>query len=286
MPSLRYINSKGIAVDIYSAPYQLIAVEGLGGVEADIQTTKSPFQQGATFIDAQLNPREVSVQLTIRGKTEEELIANRRTLSEVFNPALGLGHFEYTDVTGTKVLYTVPTSVPYYPDGLGNRSPNFQKALINLLAPNPMFTDAVPNTIRLEDYVSNFRFPFSFPVHFAVRGDLGTIYNEGHMPAPLKITFRGPALNPQITKLETGETIRIKRMIPEGYSLIITTDFDNQSAEIVGPDGVSEDAMGYLDLSVDWSFFMLGVGENRISFITDGGSPEVYIEYRTQYVGI
>ena len=134
--------------------------------------------------------------------------------------------------------------------------------------------------------MANFHFPFSFPVHFAVRGDLGIIDNTGHMPAPLKITFRGPATNPTITKINTGETIKIKRFIPDGYALVITTDFDNQSAEIVAPDGVSEDAMGYLDLSVDWSFFMLDVGENRISFITDGGSPEVYVEYRTQYVGI
>lgn len=286
MPSIRFINSRGVAVDIYSAPYQLISIEGLGEVEADIQTTKSPFQQGSTFIDAQLNPRNISIQLTIRGKTEEELVANRRKLSDAFNPAAGLGYFEYTDVTGSKVLYAVPTSVPYYPDGRGNRSPNFQKALINLIAPNPLFTDAMPTSIRLEDYVANFHFPFHFPVYFAARGDLGTIINEGSMPAPVKITFRGPALNPRVTKVATGETIKIKREIPEGFELVITTDFDSQSAVIISPDGVVEDAMGYLDLSVDWSFFMLDVGKNEISFITEGGSPEVYIEYRTQYVGI
>ena len=86
--------------------------------------------------------------------------------------------------------------------------------------------------------------------------------------------------------MSTGETIRIKRTIPAGYSLVITTDFNNKSVQIIAPDGVATDAMGYIDLDLPWSFFSLDVGENQLSFITEGGKPDVFIEYKNLYVGV
>lgn len=286
MPKIKYTSGRGEAVELYGSPFQLSKIDGIGGVEADIQMSKSPFQHGSTYIDSPLQSRFMALEVTIRGSSEEEVTNRRRFISSVFNPINGLGILEFIDATGSKHIKAIAQAVPYFPDGKENRGINFQKALINLVAPNPMFYDASATSIRLEDYVANFAFPFSFPVSFAVRGDVGTVVNVGHAPAPVRITFRGEAVNPQITKVNTGETLRIRRTIPLGWSLVITTDFDNQSVEIISPEGISTNAMGYLDLTAGWSFFNLDIGENKLSFITDGGKPEVFIEYRNQYVGV
>lgn len=286
MPRLRFTNVRGASVELYGAPYHLYQWEGLGEVEADIQTSKSPFQNGETYIDTQLRSRHMTFSFTIRGKDEAEVAERRRFISNLFNPLNGLGILEYIDTTGIKQIKAVSTSLPFYPDGSENRGGQFQKCMVNLVAPNPFWRDADAITVRLEDYVGAFSFPFSFDASFAVRGDLGTITNNGHTPTPLKITFYGEAINPQITKMNTGETLRINRTIPAGWKLIVTTDFDNQSAMIVAPDGTITNAMGYIDLSVNWSFFMLDVGENSLNFVAEGGQPEVEVEYRNLYVGV
>lgn len=286
MIKLNFTNTRGQTVELYGAPYRLYKVEGLGDVEADIQMQKSPFQDGSTYTDALLMNRYITLELKIEGRNEVELAENRRLLSGQFNPKLGPGILQYTDESGPKQIYAVAESVPTYPDGSTNRGRTFQKALLFLVCPNPYWQDVNPTNIKLEDYVSAFSFPFHFPVKFATRGDTRVLVNEGHTPTPVKITFRGESINPQITKVSTGETIRIKRTIPEGYSLVITTDFDNMSAKIIAPDGVMTDAMGYLDLSLNWSFFSLDVGENKLTFITEGGKPDVYIEYRNLYLGV
>lgn len=286
MPKLKYTNVMGEAVEMYGSPFHLSKWEGLGEVESDIQMSRSPFQHGSSFIGSQLQPRYMTIEMTIRGNTEAEVTERRRKVSSIFNPMNGLGILEYIDVTGVKTIKAVAESLPFYPDGQSNRGVTFQKAIINLVAPNPLWQDSEPTIVSLEDYVESFHFPFSFPTSFALRGDTGTIENIGHAPAPIKITFLGEAINPKITKVSTGETLRIRRTIPEGYSLVITTDFDNQSAQIIEPNGNIINAMGYLDLSEGWSFFNLDVGINELKFITDGGRPEVSIEYRNQYVSV
>lgn len=284
MIKLNFTNSTGKSIELFSAPFRLSKVEGLGDVEAEIQMLRAPFQQGSTFVDALLMERHISVELTITGKDEVDLAANRRLFSEVFNPILGLGLLTYTDKSGSKQILAVPESVPAYPDGPMNRGRWFQKVLLFLVCPNPYWQDINPTNVKLEDYVSNFSFPFSFPVSFATRGDMRTLVNNGHAPAPVKITFVGESVNPKITKVDTGEFIRVKRTIPEGYSLVITTGFDDKAVRIIAPDGVESNAMGYIDLNS--TFFSLDIGENKLSFITDGGKPDVYVEYRNQYLGV
>jgi len=73
-------------------------------------------------------------------------------------------------------------------------------------------------------------------------------------------------------------------VIPENYRLIIDTTPGNKRVEIVAPDGVIENAMHYITL--DSTFFELQVGSNVLSFITDEGNPEVYVEFRKRYSAV
>lgn len=279
---LTITNSNGDSVVLsHRPPFLLSKIDGLGDVDAEVQMSSAPFQDGSTHIDTLLEPRFVEMQVSILSDSRGGVSAMREQLARVFNPKLSLLILFENDRVARQIK-AVSEHVPKFPSD--NRGSRFQIALVNLVCPTPYWQEVNPTNVKLEDFVSNFRFPFSFPVSFAARGDMRTLINTGHVPAPVKIIFRGESINPRITNLRTGEFIRVKRTIPEGYSLVITTGFDNKAVRIVAPDGVETSAMGYIDLSS--TFFSLLVGENQLTFATDGGKPEVYIEFRNLYLSV
>ncbi len=285
MQRIIYTNARGQSVELKSsAPFLLQSIDGLGDVDADIQTQKAPFQDGSTYIDSVLQERVISMQIAILASDTATLLQQRQYLAAVFNPKLGLGTLRYENGETIREIEVVPDGVPVFPSGTDNRGPTFQKAIVNLLCPSPFWLDITSENIKLEDFVAHFRFPFRFPVRFASRGDSRVVVNDGDVPVPIKVTFRGEAVNPKITNLTTGEFIKVNRSIPSGYSLVINTEFGRKEVKIIAPDGVEENAFHYIDL--ESTFFLLQVGENKLSFITDGGRPEVYVEYRSRYVGV
>lgn len=281
MQKLTYINSRGESIVFsHRPPFLLSKIEGLGDVDADVQRQKSPFQDGSTHVDTLLQERFLSLEISILGKDREDISAKRELLSRVLNPKLR-GKVIYENGRVTREVEAFSEHVPKFPNERGIR---YQISLVSLICPNPFWSDINPENIKLEDFVSNFRFSFRFPVRFASRGDSRVLTNKGDVPTPIKVTFRGESINPKITNLTTGEFIKVNRSIPENYSLVINTEFGNKTVEIIAPDGVATNALGYIDL--DSSFFELQVGENKFSFITDGGKPEVYVEYKHRYLGV
>ncbi|MDX8367862.1 phage tail family protein [Cytobacillus sp. IB215665] len=284
MQTVTFTNSRGQSVELKNiAPFVLSMIEGLGDVESVTQTQKSPFQHGTTYIDSELESRFIPIEISIVGTNESDISEKREYLSSVFNPTLGKGILRYENSRIVREIVAVSEHVPIYPSG-DSRTHNYQVAVVDLICPDPFWCDVNPTNIKLEDFVSSFRFPFSFPVRFATRGDSRVLVNEGHVPTPVKITFRGESINPKITNQTTGKFIQINRSIPKDYTLVINTAFGNKTIEIIAPDGVTTNANGYMDLASE--FFQLEVGENKINFITEGGKPEVYIEYKNRYLGV
>lgn len=282
MQKITYTNTRGESIVLsHRSPFLLSKIDGLGDVEANVQMRKSPFQDGSTHIDTLLETRFLSLQVSIFGKGREDVSALREQLARVFNPKLS-GTLIYENGRVKREIKAVTEHVPKYPSD--DRGLIYQVALINLVCPDPYWQDIDPTITKMEDFVSNFHFPISFPVIFSLRGDKRKFENVGDAPTPIRVTFRGDSVNPRITNLTTGEFIQVNRTIPAGFSLVITSGFNDKAVRIVGPDGVSISAMGYIDLNS--SFFCLQVGENNLSFTTDGGKPEVYIEYRNLYLSV
>ena len=279
-----FINARGQSIELSNRrPFLLQSVEGKGNITATVQTQKAPYQNGATFVDSELEIRPMGLNVNIHSATSEELEELKQLFTTVFNPILGPGKLIYSKGSTTREINaTVENGIQ--PVGKENNGMRFQRAVVNLLCPSVFFEDSNIENYKLEDFVGNFRFPFHFPVRFATRGDGRTLINKGDVPTPIKVEFRGPVTNPKITNLTTGEFIRVNRAIPAGYKLILDTSFGNKRVEIVAPDGVVQNAFHYIDL--ESTFFNLDVGENRFSFITDGGSSEVYVEYKHRYLSV
>lgn len=281
---IEFINARGESIEMYGRPFRLVSVIGLGEVESEIQMQRAPYQDGASYIDNPLQPRYLEIELKIYGEDNADTETKRRKVTSIFNPRLGEGTLRYISGSGVREITVIATSLPHYPDGLENRQTTFQRVLIYLVAPDPHWRDETEENYKLEDFVGNLRFPLRFPVRFATRGDSRLLVNKGDVPTPIKVEFRGPVTNPKITNLTTGEFIKVNRAIPVGYRLILDTSFGNKRVEIVAPDGVIQNAFHYIDL--ESTFFNLQVGENRFGFITEGGNPEVYVEYKHKYLSV
>ena len=279
-----FINTRGQSIELSNRrPFLLQSVEGKGDVGADIQTQKAPYQDGASYADSLLQVRSIALNLSVRSSTPEELEGLKQLLTTVFNPKLGPGKLIYSKGATTREIKATVENI-IQPVGKENHGLRFQRAVINLLCPSVFFEDIHSENYKLEDFVGNFRFKFHFPVRFATRGDSKILLNKGDVPTPIVVEFRGAAVNPKITNVTTGEFIRVNRTIPPGYKLVLETTFGNKRVEIIAPDGVVENGFPWID--PESTFFNLDVGETKFSFITEGGNPEVYVEYKHRYLSV
>ncbi|WP_369379296.1 phage tail family protein [Lysinibacillus fusiformis] len=279
-----FTNMRGQTVELTNRlPFLLESVEGRGEVDADVQMQTAPYQDGASHVDTLLSTRSLTLNVNLIADNRDDLNLLRHQISSAFNPKTGKGLLVYSNGQTEREIEVVVDGSPAFPvgDAKGNW---FQRTAINLIAPDPYWRDVFIENYKLEDFVSNFRFSFHFPVRFATRGDSKMLINKGDVPTPIKVEFRGPVINPKITNLSTGEFIKVNREIPKGYKLILDTSFGNKRVEIIGPDGIVQNAFHYIDLAS--TFFNLDVGENQFAFITDSGSPEVYVEYQHRYLSV
>lgn len=286
MFKLIFINSRGKSVELFSSPYRLIKVEGIGDVEADVQSQKSPYQDGDTFIDSVLEPRFITVELKITGKTNEELSTNRKKLASVFNPKLGLGLLRYVNGNEVKEIMALAEAVPAFPDGSTNRGTTFQKALIQLMAPNPYWVNPESVSEPMTAYIGLFEFPVEFPTQMGEQGSKQVFTNDGDVSTPVQIEFNGPATNPKVSNNTTGEFFKLNRTLADGEKLIVDTTFGNKRVEITDVDGNVTNVLNWMDL--DSTFFQLIPGDNEVAYTADSGRDNavVSITWRNRFIGI
>ncbi|WP_438310792.1 phage tail family protein [Sporosarcina sp. FA9] len=297
MIKLNFTNTRGQTIELYSSPFRLYKVEGLGDVEADIQMQKSPFQDGSTYTDALLMERYITLELKIEGKDEVELAVNRRLLSGTFNPKLGPGLLRYTDKGGSKEIMAVAEGVPSYPDGNTERGTWFQKALIFLVCPNPYWRSENEHVEQLVTFSGGLTFPLILPTIFGnQKSDAKSriIVNDGDAPTPIEVTFEGPATSPiRIENETTGEFIEVAQNLAAGEKLWISTAFGRKKVEKISVDSTRTNAFNYIYIDPSGTgpsstFFQLEPGNNLLTYSTgeDYEKAPVTIKFYPRYLAV
>lgn len=284
MRKLTFTNSRGESVILgNSAPFLVTKLDG--AIRASIQTQKSPFQDGATYINSFLEPRQLSLEGAILKNSGEEIFMCRRKLASVFNPKLGLGKLLFEYDGGKKEILAVADGAPAFPDRSGQPS---QKFLITLFCPNPLWTDdGVAD--QLVVFEGGLTFPLSLPTRFSNQSASRSkvVLNKGDVETPLEITFLGPAQSPiRIQNETTGEFIEVNQSLLDGERLRICTEFGKKRVMKIDPVGNETNAFHYI--SLDSTFFQLIPGNNLLSYRT-GNEYErtpVQIVWRNRYLGV
>lgn len=264
---LKFTNSRGesIVFNDLDSSFFMRDITGLGDVDADIQTQKAPYQDGSSFVDAVLEERNISFEVWIVGANDTDVSQKRARLAQVLNPKNGEGLIEYQYGDVVRVIKAVSEHVPTYGAGFQNRGKYHQRALIDFICPNPYWrSTSISEEPAFEPL---FQFPFEGEFQMGFQRDQRIILNDGDAPAPIKVEFFGPALNPKIINNTTGEYIRVRQQLNEGERMIIDTSDDNKSVYFVDSNGVERNVFNWIDLSS--TFFKLAIGENEIEYTAD-----------------
>lgn len=284
---VKFVSSIGEEVGLFKPPFHLFQLEGIGGLQAEHQTSVVSRLSGERYFGSRVMSRDILIGIDIKtGKSTPSMTKLRQRISRVCNPLLGLGTLYVTVKDGdSNIQYHIECVADGFPEFLESKNTGKkQKTLIKLKAPNSMWK--TEQIIEEPVYESLFQFPFSGPFQMGIARTNRVILNNGDSPAPLIIEFLGYALNPTITNKTTGEFIKVNREIMEGEKLIIDTNPRTKSVTIVKENGDIEDANKSIDMGS--TFIQLAVGENEIVHLSeslDQGSI-TNIKYNNLYSAI
>ncbi len=280
---ITYINEKGNSIDIkYSFPYFFQSISGEDGLKNEISSYSNYNQDGYSISNEKISHRNIDLTGVLKGNTKQEILNRRELLLKVFNPKLK-GQLIYEDGNIKRIIECIIEESPKFSK---NNVWRQQKFIVSLICPNPYWEDIYEVGEVISTWIGGWKFKFSLPFKLKQKGESKkNIYNSGHVETPVEIIFKGPALNPKVTNLITGEFIKVDRELTSDDILYITTGFGNKKVEIENA-GVRTNAFNYIDL--DSTFFQLQVGDNMFEYTTANElEPQsVEIRYKNRYLGI
>lgn len=284
MPSITLTNADGLSVTLGNhAPFYIEKITGLSEVNVQFETQIAPKQHGATYFDSTLGEREITIEGTIITRQNiNELSEKKRLLQQITNP-LNTQPIKLTyehETTVREIMATVETT-PIFPNDGGNHGLYYQKFMLIFICHQPFWQDVYTESREMSYLMGGLQFGLRLPTTFSYRGFRRRAVNEGDVETPVEIVFSGPATNPTITNVSTGEFIRVNRSLGEEDVLSIHTEFGNKNVRING-----ENAFHYLDLaSVFWHLFP---GENILSYESNNDSikTRVIVKWKNRYIGL
>lgn len=284
MQKVTFTNSRGESIVFdASGSFILSHIDGLGGPPADIKSTKSPYQDGSSFVDIQLAERALYITGAIMGFTRADMYEKRRLLSRVLNPKLGQGRLIYTNDYRSYAINAISDESPVIDDRIANN----QKFTISFICNDPYFQDAEMATKALRSEVGGMKFPLKLPTRFALASYRGVFVNTGDVETPVEIRYKGPATNPIVENETTGEYIKVNCVLSATATLIISTEFGSKRVEILNADGTRTNVFHWIDLGS--TFFQLQTGDNMLRYGSSQDSGQlpatVTVSWNNRFVG-
>ncbi|MFW5437121.1 distal tail protein Dit [Paenibacillus apiarius] len=284
MQKVTFVNARGESVVFgTSGPFILSRIEGTGGVPADIKSTKSPYQDGSSFVDVQLADRTISIEGAIIATSQQEMYDRRRELARILNPKLGPGKMIYSNDARSYAIDAISDESPVFSE----RHVTHQLFRLSFVANDPYWRDENQTVKGLRFETGGLTFPLRTPTQFALSAYRGTFTNSGDVETPVEIRYQGPATNPVVESETTGEYIKVNYELTEKDTLFINTAFGNKRVEVLNTDGSRTNVFHWIDLGS--TFFQLQPGKNILKYGSDYDSDEqaatVTIYWHNRYIG-
>ncbi|MSS15597.1 phage distal tail protein [Porcincola intestinalis] len=272
------------------SPYFLTNADGLYSTEVDVNVSENAFDDGGIYQSSRIKKR--NIVLTIQDRGTDDHIAVRDALLNLFLPKLKgqLTIKENDEDTGSEKV------IDYYTEKVVSDGKNSSRTFtISLICPDPYFYDLYDKYVQMANYAAMFTFQHNFisaGEEFGSRSKTKSRNiqnNTGADAVGLTIDFaiNGAVTNPSVTRVESGETIRIGTdamplSLVYGDVLTVTTGSGNKHIYLLRS-GVRSEINQYL--SSDSSFFELHQGDNTIGYDAESGvsNIEVSVSYRMRY---
>lgn len=271
-------NGKTLILD--EPEYGVTDYSGLEATDYDLEKTVNTNYIGERLKRKKILSRLISISADWLGQDDEKS-AKRQELIAFFSP--------FSSGTLTVNYMGVERTIEYEVEAFKINTVNLHETLdfqADLICMDPMFQDVLQTGDSIATWIRGWKWKFTLPFKMKERGEpQKNIINTGHVETPVEIYFHGPAVNPSIKNITTGETIRIIRELTTDDVLYINTGFRQKKVEIIR-NGTRTDAFDYIDLSS--RFFSLQVGDNVIEYASENGlAPQnVEIYYKNRYLGV
>lgn len=182
MQKLVFVNGAGTQIDLTAGNFGITNWEGFSNTGLNIQTQQVPFEDGAVFLDALMEQRELAVTVAIYDGNNLELrYQKKRELISALNPKLGEGTLIYTNDYLSKQIKAVP-QIPLFENKNSNDAGTL-KASVTFSCPNPYWEDLEETEVT-----------FGVSEHISVN-------NSGDVPCQMKLDFLTTGVtNPQILR--------------------------------------------------------------------------------------
>ncbi|HBY19982.1 MAG: hypothetical protein A2Y24_01390 [Clostridiales bacterium GWE2_32_10] len=243
MEKLTYINSDGQQIELgKERPYILLSRDNLNGLNGEIETQKSPLQKGESYIDTNINGRDIAIVIGIVENSKEQLENAKQELMRVFNAELGEGKLYYRDDFKERYIKAIVEKGAVMKDNGDNKANNFQKCLISIYASDPYWYEKEENEVELASIIGGLEFDLEImdEYMFEQDGSEVEVINQGTTEAGVEIEFNGPAQNPRVINLTTGKYVQIDTILDVGEKLIINTNDDNVEITLNDETGISD----------------------------------------------
>lgn len=204
MQKLVFRNGKGTEIDLTSGCYGITEWSGFSADGLNIQSQQVPFQDGAVFLDALMEQRDLSVTLAINDENNlETRYQKRRELIALMNPKLGEGLLIYTNDFISKQIHVIP-QLPVFQNKNSNDA-GTPKASLSWTACNPYWEDLEDTEIVFE------------------KGFMQNVENNGDVSTQVEIDFLSSSMtSPGVENLTTGKKIKYNGTLNK--SLFIDTN--------------------------------------------------------------
>lgn len=271
-----------------SSELRLVKFEGLGGVGADIQSSKSPNQDGSVMTNLTLEERYPYVEFMLVAGDFGLLSDQRRHLSKVFSPK-ATGVIKFSHGNQAYQLDVVPENAVAFgdEDSVGRT----QMASVNFIAHDPYWRDTNEVKEEIARWVGKFSFPLAIPPAGIKMGErqpelIATITNDGDVATGMKIIFRADAtvVNPSLFNVNTREYFNIEKTLTAGDQVVVTTGFQNKRVTLIRG--------GITSTLHDWdytsTFMQLEPGDNLFRYDADDGLDNLSVDvyYSQKYMGV
>lgn len=305
--SMTVTNARGDTLDLpirnpMATGYNVVAIDGLGPVDAVLQTINNVTTDGVIFNGARKDEREITINLAYHpesGKNIEDLrhgtykyFPEKEEITLVF-------HAETRSVRTTGIVESNEISI----------FSEKESSSIVVKCPDPWFR--IDNELNMVTSFSNvepvFEFPFNWannPVSEPKPLWFGAIKNmhsrnimydgESEVGVIIRMSFDAPVSNIRIYNDNADQEIdvftdKVKLIIADGIKqgdeLVIRTIPKQKSVEIIR-DGISYNILNAINRDV--KFITLRKGANTIVYSADSGVDNIHmsIENETLYTGV
>lgn len=288
MNNLILRNSKGVEININnSTPFVLQNFDIKNGI--NINTSKGMQQDGVSYLNNNLDSKDITITFTITTENIEELNLLRNKLYNVCSPKLDLGELIYKDDFKEMKIKFICNALPVLEQETGQ---SYQKCTLNLLCPSPFWEDLEEIKKEIALWLNDLEFPLEVLKEGNIFGHrepnlIVNVINSGDITTGMTIKFRanGTVKNPTLTNINTQKFIKINSTMVAGQEIIVNTNYNNKRVELI-ENGTISNSFNLIDWESD--FLQLEVGDNLFRYNAESGLDNLNVDiyYNNKFWGV